>query len=162
MIRTLILALAALVALPACDTNEGQDFFFDQSRLAPMGITRTDESGDILGDPDPDDWRVAPTFEGSVQVSPATPNPVNRNGLVTITVQDTFGDILTGGVRAVGIDDSGQFRELDRDGGNGPFYTLTFSPTILRQVGGDGARLYRVRIFTQDSRIVSYGDLEVR
>lgn len=164
MIRTLLLALAVAVALPGCDTNEGQDLFFDQSRLAPSGITRTDESGAIIGDPDPDDWRVAPAFQGSVEVFPASPNPVNRNGLVTITVQDTFGDILTGGVRATGFTDTNpsQFVELDRDQGNGPFYTLTFSPTRLRQTGGDAARLFRVRIFTTDSRIVSYGDLEVR
>lgn len=162
MIRTLLLALAVLLTLPGCDTNEGQDFFFDQSRLNPEGITRTNESGEVIGEPDPDDWRVAPTFQGSVQIVPASPNPVDRNGLVTIVVQDTFGDVLTGGVRVVGVDDSGLFRALDRDDGNGPFYTLTFSPTMLRQTGGDGALLYRLRIFTTDSRIVSYGDIEVR
>ena len=93
---------------------------------------------------------------------PAAPNPVQRNDLITIVVQDTFGDILTGGVYATGFDDNGQFVRLHTDGGNGPFYTLTFNPTQLRIAGGDDARLYRVRIFTNDRRIVSYGDILVR
>lgn len=164
MIRTLLVALVALLAMPGCDTNAGQDDFFLQSQLTPEGITRTTPSGEVIGDPDPDDWRVAPTFLGSVEIIPASPNPVERNGLVTIVVQDTFGDVLTGGVRATGFTDTNprQFVELDRDEGNGPFYTLTFSPTLLRQTGGDAARLFRIRIFTVDSRIVSYGDLDVR
>ncbi len=165
MIRTPLLALACLLlALPGCDTNVGQDDFFLESQLAPEGITRTSESGQVLGEPDPDDWRVAPAFQGSVEIIPAAPNPVDRNGLVTIVVQDTFGDVLTGGVRATGFTDTNpsQFVELDRDDGNGPFYSLTFSPTRLRQTGGDASRLFRVRIFTTDNRIVSYGDLEVR
>ncbi|MEP0545936.1 MAG: hypothetical protein ABJF88_03325 [Rhodothermales bacterium] len=164
MIRTLLLASVCLCLLPACDTNAGQDEFFLESQLSPSGITRTSASGEILGESDPDDWRVAPAFQGSVEVVPASPNPVDRNGLVTIVVQDTFDDALTGGVRATGFTDTNprQFVELDRDDGNGPFYTLTFSPTLLRQTGGDAARLFRIRIFTTDSRIVSYGDIEVR
>lgn len=165
MIRTPLLALACLLlVLPGCDTNAAQDDFFLESGLFPEGITRTNESGEVVGDPDPDDWRVAPAFRGSVEVMAAAPNPVDRNGLVTIVVQDTFGDILTGGVRVTGFTDTNprQFVELDRDDGNGPFYTLTFSPSRLRATGGDAALLFRVRIFTTDSRIVSYGDIEVR
>ena len=160
----MLLALAALFLLNGCDTNAEQDDFFLQSQLDPEGITRTNASGEIIGDPDPDDWRVAPTFQGSIQIVPASPNPVDRNDLVTLVVQDTFGDALQGGVRATGFTDTNppRFVELDRDDGNGPFYSLTFSPSLLRQTGGDGAQLFRIRIFTTDSRIVSYGDIEVR
>lgn len=163
MIRTALFALAlSLLALPGCDTNEAQDDFFFQSELPPDGITETNESGEVVGNPDPNDWRTAPAFQGSVEVMPAAPNPVQRNDLVTLTVQDTFGDILTGGVYVTGFDDNGRFVRLDRDEGNGPFYSLTFNPTQLRIAGGDDARLYRVRIFTNDSRIISYGDILVR
>lgn len=164
MIRTpFLVLLLALVALTGCDTNEGQDLFFEQSRQLPDGmITRTDESGAVIGDPDPDDWRTAPTFQGSVEVMPAAPNPVQRNELVTIVVQDTFGDVLTGGVFASGFNDNGEFVRLTEDDGNGPFYSLTFNPTRLRIVGGDDARFYRIRIFTNDSRIISYGDIRVQ
>jgi hypothetical protein len=163
MIRTPLLALLlTLVLLPGCDTNEAQDEFFLQSELPPEGITQTNESGEIIGDPDPDDWRTAPAFQGSVEVTPAAPNPVDRNGLVTIIVQDTFGDVLTGGVYALGVDDNNMFVRLSSDTGNGPFYSLSFRPTQLRLVGGDAARIYRIRIFTNDRRIISYGDLIVR
>ena len=164
MIRTpLIVLLLALVFVPGCDTNAGQDEFFLQARQLPDGvITRTNESGEIIGEPDPDDWRTAPAFQGSIEVMPAAPNPVERNELVTIIVQDTFGDVLTGGVFVSGVDDNGLFVRLATDEGTGPFYSLTFNPTRLRIVGGDDARFYRLRIFTNDSRIISYGDIQVR
>ena len=159
----LALAATALLAFAGCDTNEGQDTFFLESEQPPEGFTTTDASGQVL-DADPDDWRVAPAFRGSVEVVPASPNPVARDGLVTIVVQDTFGDILTGGVRVTGFTDASpsRFVELDRDAGNGPFYALSFRPTLLRTRGGDDARLFRVRVFTNDNRIISYGDLLVR
>jgi hypothetical protein len=163
MIRTLLFVLLLVVLVTAgCDTNAGQDEFFLQSRQPPAGITQTTESGEIIGDPDPDDWRTAPAFQGSIEVMPAAPNPVQRNELMTITVQDTFGDVLTGGVFVSGIDDNGRFVRLDVDEGTGPFYSLTFNPTLLRIVGGDDARFYRLRVFTNDSRIISYGDIQVR
>lgn len=164
MIRTpLTVLLLALVFLPGCDTNAGQDEFFLLARQLPDGvITRTNESGEIIGEPDPDDWRTAPAFQGSIEVMPAAPNPVERNELMTITVQDTFGDVLTGGVFVSGVDDNGLFVRLATDEGTGPFYTFTFNPTRLRIVGGDDARFYRLRIFTNDSRIISYGDIQVR
>ncbi len=162
MIRTLLIALAVLLVLPGCDTNAQQDDFFLQSERTAQGFTRTGDGGEIIGDPDPDDWRVAPTFQGSVQIVPASPNPVSRNGLVTITVQDTFGDVLTGGVRVTFTDIDRRVILLDRDDGNGPFYSLTFSPALLPFTGTSDARLYRVRIFTNNSRIVSYGDILVQ
>ena len=116
----------------------------------------------MIGEPDPDDWRTAPTFQGGVEVVPASPNPANRNGLVTVVVQDTFDDIITGGVYVSGFDDNGRFVRLDVDEGSGPFYALSFNPTRLRIAGGDDARLYRVRVFTNDNRIISYGDILVQ
>jgi hypothetical protein len=163
MIRTSLIALAlTLLVLPGCDTNEAQDEFFLQSELPPDDYTPTNEAGEIVGPVDADDWRTAPAFQGSVEVVPAAPNPVGRDGFVTIVVQDTFDDIITGGVYASGFDDNGRFVRLAVDEGNGPFYALTFDPSLLRLVGGDAARLYRVRIFTNDSRLISYGDILVR
>jgi hypothetical protein len=161
MIRTPLLALA-LVLLAGCDTNEAQDEFFLQSELPADDYTPTNAAGEVVGPADPDDWRTAPAFRGSVEVVPAAPNPVPRDGFVTIVVQDTFGDIITGGIYAAGFDDNGRFVRLVTDEGNGPFYALTFDPSRLRLVGGEVARLYRVRLFTNDSRLVSYGDILVR
>ncbi len=163
MIRILPVAFVLLLALPGCDTGGEQDLFLEQSRLPTQGFTETSADGEVLNE-DPDDWRVAPFFANQVEVRPAVPNPVARNGLVTITVQDTFGDVLTGGVRVSGVLDTTppQFVALDRDEGNGPFYELTFNPTLLRLSGGEEARLYRVRVFDSQSRIITYGDILVR
>lgn len=160
MIRTLPVLLVLLLVLPGCDSNEGQTLFLEQSSFPAEGFTSTDEDGEVL-DEDADDWRIAPFFANQVEVRPAFPNPVARNGLVTITVQDTFGDALTGEVRVTGFADDGRPVRLAFD--EGPdFYTFTFNPTLLRLAGGEAARLYRVRVFDSQSRIVTYGDILVR
>ncbi len=153
-----VLALL-LVALPGCDTVEGQDLFFEQSELDPRGFTETGEDGEVVSE-DPDDWRVAPFFANQVDVRPASPNPVARNGLVTLTVQDIFGT-FTGELRLSGIGDGRQFVLLDEDAGP-DFYTFTFNPTRLRISSGEGPRLYRVRVLDSQSRIVTYGDILVQ
>ncbi|MEM1043648.1 MAG: hypothetical protein AAGI91_13590 [Bacteroidota bacterium] len=162
MTRTLLALSALLLVLPGCDTGEGQNLFFEQSSFPAQGLTVTDESGTIEdGSEDPDDWRVAPFFANQVTVRPAFPNPVARNGLVTITVQDTFGDALTGALTVTGRRDDNRIEALVSD--QGPdFYTLTFNPTRLRLTGGETARLYRVRVFDGQQRIVTYGDILVR
>ncbi len=160
MIRTLPILLVLLPCLSGCDTNEGQNLFFDQSTLPPDGFTATDEDGGVT-DTDADDWRVAPFFANQVEVRPAFPNPVARNGFVTITVQDTFGDALTGTLRVTGFADDRRPLSLATD--EGPdFYALTFNPTLLRLTGGEASRLYRVRVFDEANRIVTYGDILVR
>ena len=164
MIRPPLLAvLALLLALPACDTNEQQDEFFLDSELPANGVTRTDETGAVL-DADEDDWRVAPAFRGAVEVEPAYPNPVARNGLVTLVIQDTFDDAVVGGLSVRGFrnNDLAQPLTLAVDESAGPTYILTFNPTQLRVSAGDEAQLFRVRVFTQDLRLVTYGDIQVR
>lgn len=164
MIRPRPLAVLALaLALGACDTNVQQDEFFLASELPPNGITQTTEAGEVLGE-DPDDWRVGPAFRGAVRVDPASPNPVGRNGLVTLVVTDTFDDAIVGGLYLRGFrgNDLAQPWVLAADEGAGPAYVLTFNPTELRVSAGDDAQLFRVRVFTQDFRLVTYGDVLVQ
>ena len=161
MIRLRPLAvLALLLTLPACDTNVQQDEFFLESELPPNGITRTNEAGEVLEE-DPDDWRVAPVFRGAVEVEPAYPNPVVRTGLVTLIVQDTFDDAIVGGIYVSGFDDAGRPVRLADDLGAGPTYILTFNPAQLSASGGEG-QLFRVRVFTTDFRLITYGDVQVQ
>lgn len=163
MIRFLLFATLALATLPGCDTNGEQDGFLIESGLPPQGITRTTETGEVLG-ADPDDWRVAPAFRGAVEVEPAVPNPVSRDGLVSITIRDTFDDAIVGGVFVNGRlgNDPNQPIRLATDDSAGPVYVLFFSPNQLRVTAGDDAQLFRVRVFTEDFRLVTYGDIEVR
>lgn len=147
-----------------CDTNQEQDSFFLESEQFPNDYTATSETGAVVGDADPDDWRVAPAFRGAVEVEPVFPNPVARGGLVTITIQDTFDDAIIGGVFARGRrgNDPAQPFRLAEDNSAGPVYILTFNPTQLRVTAGDDAQLFRVRIFTEDFRLITYGDILVR
>jgi hypothetical protein len=163
MIRTPLLALlVVLIALPGCDTNAGQDDFFLQSTLLPEGFTRTGDSGVIDSTQvDPDDWRVAPFFFGAIEVDPIYPNPASRTDVVTVVIRDPFEEI-TGGVQVRGYDDNGRSIPLGDDPGEGLVYAVSFSPLPLRVAGGDDARLYRIQVFDNNSRIISYGDLLVR
>lgn len=157
------LVLLLIILLVGCDTNEQQDEFFLESELLPDGITRTSESGEVL-ETDPNDWRVAPAFQGSVTVQPLFPNPVARGGLVTVTITDTFDDVIVGGVFARGRRDNDPTQpfRLGVDDSAGPVYVLTFNPTQLRVSAGDDAQLFRIRVFTQDFRLITYGDVLVR
>jgi hypothetical protein len=162
MIRTLFLASVCLCLLPACDTNVGQDEFFLESQLPPEDYTRTFEGGIIDSTQiDPNDWRTAPAFRGAVEVDAAYPNPLSRDDFVTIVVRDPFEEI-TGGVRVRGYDDSGRSIRLGDDVGNALVYAVTFVPSPLRITGGDDARLYRLQVFDNNNRIISYGDILVR
>lgn len=157
--------LALTSVLAACDTNVEQDAFFLDSERPPEGFTRTADGGAVdSSHVDPDDWRVGPAFAGAVRVEPAWPNPVGRNGLVTLVVTDVFGDAIVGGLRLQGITNTAprQFVELDRDDSAGPVYVFTFDPTRLRLTAGDDAQLFRVRVFTQDAALITYGDVLVQ
>lgn len=152
-----------LLAISGCDSGAGQtDFLAESEDFTPTGYTATNADGVVDSSRvDPNDWRTAPLFRGSVVVSPAAPNPVGREGFVTITVQDTFGDALTGGVFVSAFVDGRTIR-LDTEEAGGPFYTLSFPAALLRTTATEQARLYRLRIFTNDFRIISYGDLLVQ
>ena len=164
MIRSLAVSLFALAVFAGCDTNAEQDGFFIESEQFPDGYTATDEAGNVVGDADPNDWRVAPAFQGAVTVQEAFPNPVNRGGLITITITDTFDDAIVGGVFARGRrnNDPAQPLRLAEDLSAGPVYVLTVYPTQLRVTAGDAAELFRVRVFTEDFRLITYGDILVR
>ena len=164
MIRRPLLALLVLVlALPACDTNEEQNSFFVEAEQRPNAYTATSETGAVL-ELDADDWRVAPAFRGAVEVTPAFPNPVTRGGLVSLTIQDTFDDAIVGGIFVSGRpgNNPGQTLRLAEDNSAGPVYVLDFNPNRLRLTTGDDAQLFRVRVFTQDFRLITYGDILVR
>lgn len=152
--------LTLLLVLPACDTNVQQDEFLLDSELPPNGITRTDEAGEVLEE-DPDDWRLAPAFRGAVEVEPAYPNPVARAGDVTLVVTDLFGDAVAGGIYVSGFDAAGRPVRLADDLSAGPTYILRFNPSRLSASDAEG-QLFRVRVFTTDFRLITYGDVQVQ
>ena len=68
--RSLLLALAVL---PACSLSDGPSI---------SGISPTDDTGALIGAPDPDDWRVSGSPVGRVSVFAASPNPTAASASV--------------------------------------------------------------------------------
>ena len=158
--------LAAATTLAACDTAGLQADFRIAALAPPMGFTRTDAAGAVVGTADPDDWRTAPIYGPaavtSVDVQPIYPNPAS--GVVTLVVNVRSGTIV-GGVRVVGyVEREGQlpttFTLADEPDGRGPVIVTSFnlaSSPGFRQGGG----LRRVVLFDGQGDVISYGDLMV-
>lgn len=159
-----VVLILCWTTLSACDTfNEQRDFSSDASR-PPDGITRTEESSEVV-DEDPDDWRTSPLYRGVVRVEPAYPNPVTSDlQRVTVPFWITDFDAITGNLTLRGYTDKQRFIALDRREVTGPgSYQFDFSPSWLSSAGNLDAveGLHRLFIFDARGEIVSYGDLRI-
>jgi hypothetical protein len=161
---TLCLALA-----PGCDSSDLQRQFEADAFRSPAGITRTDQDGNVIGDPDPDDWRSSPLFP-SVTVQPAFPNPVPAGftSPVTVEVSVPFTNVVAGGLVLLVYDprQPGRFAALlDRLPPEAIFTinSLRFTRGDL-QVAlnlADPSGLYRLFVQDGSGRLVSYGDVRL-
>jgi len=158
---TLIVALF----LVQCSDNDDQREFERQAMQSPQGITETDASGALTGENDPDDWRVAPYFQGLVVVDPAFPNPVLTNENVEIHILIT-GERSVMGLEAYVLLEGEGFRQLDFND-QAP---LPAGLSIVRfQAGRLGETpnpesalgLNRVLLFDRNGDIITFGDILV-
>ena len=78
LILTTVLIIAALIAFVGCDKSSDpvEEYHF-------LGITQTDQTGAILGSPDPDDWCQASLGPGNIPrdyaLWPAYANPASSS-----------------------------------------------------------------------------------
>lgn len=137
--------------------------------MPPSGITETDVDGNVIGDPDPDDWRTAPAFPG-VTIDPAYPNPVPVGfaGPVQIDVHAAFPDRIAGGLHLLIYDPRPvqQFAVLIDQIPPGSIFhinTLSFTRGDVQAVLDlpDPRGLYRMYIQDGAGRLISYGDVRV-
>lgn len=86
-LHSLLILFLNLLFLSGCNQNSDQREFEQQAFSEPSGITKTDQIGTVIGNPDPDDWRISPFFQGDVELlSPPYPNPVLSNGELRIEI----------------------------------------------------------------------------
>jgi hypothetical protein len=162
------LALGGLLALAACDSQTGQRSFEAEAAQLPSGITATDDQGNVVGSPDPDDWRTSPAFP-SVTVSPVYPNPVPAafTGTVRLPVSIPFTGSLAGGLRLLAYDPRppGRLGIVADVPPNAvfEFTELNFTLPDLRAALqlADARGLYRLYLRDGTGRLVSYGDFRV-
>lgn len=151
-----------LLLLYGCGNNDAQRQFEQEAFQRPSGITETEPNGTVISD-DPDDWRIAPDFQGLVEVSPAFPNPVLTNEQLRIEFT-ALGIVAVSGLEVAVLFEDGSIRSLFIDNSEDLPPGLQVIPIDPQQLGrfqSEITGLHRILIFDLNRKIISYGDVEV-
>lgn len=162
------LLLTTLFVCAACTRNDAQREFERSAYQNPYGYTETSHIGEVIT-PDTDDWRIAPLFQGLIEVNPPFPNPVNTNESIQFEVSVT-------GVQSVsGLEVIVQLDSSDPTSGFKTIYfeTQTLNPglTTFRinplelgrtDVVESSRGLHRIYIFDSSQNMITYGDIQVQ
>lgn len=163
-LKLVLLLFASLTLFVGCGQSDDQRRFEQQALQPANGFTRTTPDGEIIEN-DPDDWRVAPFFQGLVEISAAYPNPVLTNNLVTIEFFVTGIEAVMGLEVVVRYND-GFFRSvfINDTAPFPPGLTLVqINPLELGRFGNaeSAIGLHRVIFFDRNENIITYGDIMV-
>lgn len=158
----LSLSLILSVFLVQCSGSDDQREFEREAMQESNEITETDGSGALAGEHDPDDWRIAPFFQGLVDIDPAFPNPVLTNEDVFIHVEIP-GVASVSRLEALVRFEDGWFGELEVVDDPSTLTVLRFSAIRLgrNQNPESALGLKRILIFDGNGNIISYGDIRV-
>ncbi len=147
----------------SCTGNDAQEEF-ERSAYSPAnGITITDNSSNIIGDPDEDDWRVSPFYSGLATIEPAFPNPILYGTAATLEVNMT-GNSFTSVLELGYFDFQDRWTQIDLKDNIEEFGFTSFR-IDAGQLFGENAEvsrgLYRLVLFDGNQRVVTYGDIEI-
>ena len=160
-LQNAFILLFFVIILSGCNQNSDQREFEQQAFSEPSGFTETDQNGVVIGSPDPDDWRIAPFFQGDIElISPPHPNPVLSNNDLIINIQVNFLDRISG--IFIRVYRAPRFYEIDARP-QIPTGTTTF--TIRADIiAGDNTNpqgLYRIIIQDENENVITYGDVKI-
>jgi len=149
----------------ACSRDSDQEDFERQAFSTPENITRTSAAGEVIQN-DPDDWRIAPMFQGFVDIiQPPFPNPSSGQRFtleILITgLESIFGvEVYTRNAfgRPVLI-----YTDTRRPLPPG-IMDINIEPAWLSTNGtySGAIGLHRIFIYDGSGNMISYGDLEVQ
>jgi len=162
----LLLSFSLVITiLTGCSQNDSQREFEREAFNRASGITQTNDRGEIMdGNRDPDDWRVAPFFQGLVIVDPAFPNPVLSNGRIFINIQVTGIDAVSG-LRAFVLYDTNNIRFLHEEPSSPlmtGLYTISLNPLSISQFQENPRGIYRIILEDFNRNIITYGDIQIQ
>ena len=158
---TFALSFFLLIAT-SCTNNDAQAEFEQQAYAEPEGITRTDQNGNVVGDPDDDDWRSSPFYAGIAIIEPAFPNPVLFGTDVEINM-DLSGNSFTSYIQVGYFDFNDRWTQLTErfDILENDFFTLRFNAGLFGSDVSTARGDYRLILFDGNNRVISYGDIRV-
>lgn len=162
-----LLLLITVLFCAACNRNDAQREFEREAYRIPENYTQTDHKGGILSQ-DVDDWRIAPLFQGLVDINPPFPNPVNSNEFIQFEIAVTGVQSVSGLeviVQFDGSDPNSGFKTLyfETQTLNAGLTTFRINPLELGRTDVvESARgLHRIYIFDGSQNMISYGDVQV-
>ena len=163
-LKTLITLFTFSFLLAACSTNDSQREFEREAFTLPDGFTRTNDRGQVVNEQvDPDDWRIGPFFQGLAVVDPAFPNPVLTNGRLTINLQVTGVDAVSG-VRVFVFHDLNNFGFLYEDLRTPlppGLISINLNPLDIARFRENPQGLYRVIVEDFRRNVITYGDIKI-
>lgn len=155
-------ALFLFFLLTGCNQGSDQREFEQAAFTEAEGFTETDSRGEVIRE-DPDDWRVAPFFQGLVEVDPPYPNPVQSNDQITL-------DIIVTGVESVSglwvfaYYGANNIRQIYEDPGR-PLSTgltsIPLNPLDVARLPESPQGLYRIIVLDANENVITYGDIRV-
>lgn len=158
--------LFALLSLN-CTRNDDQRDFEQEAYRIPQNFTRTTAQGEVTS-VDEDDWRIAPLFQGLIEIEPPFPNPSNTTSAIQFEIEITGVQSITGLEVIVFFDD------YDPNYGSNVLYyenqtlqpgltTFQINPIELGEepVAESARGLHRIFIFDGRQQLISYGDIKI-
>jgi len=148
-----------------CSQSDDQRKFEQEAFQLPEGITQTNGRGQVVNDNvDPDDWRVAPFFQGVVQVDPAYPNPVLTNDRVTLDIHITGLDAVSG-IQIHALHNINQLSPTIYSDNRSPIppglLSISINPLNIPQTPENPQGRYRIIVFDRNYNVITYGDIEI-
>lgn len=164
-LHLLTCCILVFILIAGCGQNRDQRDFENQAFNTPDGFTQTNASGQVEEE-DPDDWRIAPFFQGMVEVRPAYPNPVQTTGQISIDVEIT-GIESVSGLRVIVFHHVEEVVEpifVDQRAPLPPGLTVVpINPVELGRFNNveSALGLHRVIVMDGSENIITYGDIMV-
>jgi len=155
-------ALLFIFLIAGCNQSSDQRDFERAAFSLPEGITETSSNGTVINS-DPDDWRIAPFFQGLVEIDPAYPNPVLSSEQVSLDVVVTGVESVSGlRVYAYYGDNNIRpvFEDLRRPIPPG-LTSLPLSPLDIAQFRENPQGTYRIILVDANENVITYGDVRV-
>jgi len=154
--------LISLFLIAGCNQSSDQRDFEREAFNLPEGITETSNNGTVENS-DPDDWRIAPFFQGVVEVDAAYPNPVLSSEQVSLDVVVTGVESVSG-LRVYAYYGDNNIRPVFQDLRSPvpPGLTsLPLSPLDIAQFRENPQGTYRIVVVDANENVISYGDIRV-
>lgn len=170
-IPLLIWASILLLISAGCSKSDEQREFENGALATPSGITESNAGGDITGNKDADDWRIAPMYRGLIQVgfsdSPAPhPNPLDYNENLTLQIKFNASEPVNAiEIRKFRLPSDAQYAQLRffQQDELSTFNTFTIEgKTIAETAGSEGSDIYRLLIYDSNQNMISYGDVRIQ